>query len=47
MEAPNAGGGRLDAGAVAADWRLSNCRLSSVTSYHTERPPYLFEACSS
>jgi len=43
MEAPNTGGGRLNAGAVAVNWGLSRQNtVNFVWSqfYHTERPPY-------
>jgi len=53
VEAPNAGRGRLDAGAVAvaaaADWLISTRSVVDLVrsqGYHTERPPCLFEACS-
>jgi len=39
--------GRLNAGAVAENWRLStqsNVNLVGSQVYHTERPPYLFAA---
>ena len=52
---PNGGAkcrwGRLNAGAIAADWRLSTqnvviVNLARSQVYHTERPPYLFAARS-
>ena len=46
-EAPNADGGRLNAGAIAVKWRLSTRSVVNVARsqvYHTERPPYLFVA---
>ena len=43
-EAPNAGGGRLSAGAEAEYWRLSTRSVVTLV-YRTERPPDLFAAC--
>jgi len=49
-EAPNAcRWGRLHAGAVAANWRLSTRRVVNLARsqvYHTERPPDVFAAHS-
>jgi len=49
MQAPNAGKGRLNLGAVAENWRLSTRRVDNLAPsqvYHTERPSYLFAARS-
>jgi len=49
VEASNAGGGRLNACAVAKNWRLSTRSVANLVRlqvYHTERPPYLFAARS-
>jgi len=49
---PNGGAecmwGRLNAGEVAANWRLSTRSVVSLARsqvYDAERPPYLFAAC--
>ena len=49
MAVPKCRWGRLNAVAVAANWRLSKQSVINVVRwqvYHTERPPYLFAARS-
>ena len=48
-DAPSVGGRRLNAGAQAANWRLSTRSVVNLVPsqvYHTERPPYLLAARS-